>query len=113
MHELALVENIIELVADGARRERMARVTRVLVEIGAGAAVDPDALRFCFPIAAAETTLAGAELVIEQVALRARCDDCRIDYVPETLFAPCPVCDGCGGKVIAGRDMRIVSFQGA
>jgi hydrogenase nickel incorporation protein HypA/HybF len=113
MHELALVENIIELVADGARREGMVRVTRVLVEIGAGAAVDPEALLFCFPIAAAETTLADAELVIDQVALRARCEDCGIDYAPETLFGPCPVCGGFGGKVIAGREMRVVSFQGA
>jgi hydrogenase nickel incorporation protein HypA/HybF len=112
MHELALVESIIELVADGARRERMVRVTRVLVEIGAGASVDPDAMLFCFPIAAADTVAAGAELVINEVALQARCDDCRIDYAPETLFAACPACGGFGGKIIGGREMRVVSFHG-
>ena len=112
MHELALVENIIELVAEGARRDRMSRVTRVIVEIGAGASVDPEALQFCFPIAAADTVAAGAELVINQIALRARCDRCRIDYGPETLFAACPTCGRFGGNIISGREMRVVSFHG-
>jgi hydrogenase nickel incorporation protein HypA/HybF len=113
MHELALSESIIEMVVDRARHERMARVTRVVVEIGTAASVDPDALLFCFPIAAAETLAAGAELVIEPVALRARCDTCRADYAPEILHAPCPGCGGFGGRVIAGREMRVASFHGA
>jgi hydrogenase nickel incorporation protein HypA/HybF len=113
MHELALVESMIELVAHGARRERMVRVTRVLIEIGAGACVDPDALRFCFPIAAADTVAASAELVINQIPLHAKCDHCDIDYTPETLFAPCPSCGRFGGRVTAGREMRVVSFHGA
>jgi Zn finger protein HypA/HybF involved in hydrogenase expression len=40
------------------------RVTRVVVEIGGRAAVVPDALRFCFELACADTPLAGATLEI-------------------------------------------------
>ncbi len=112
MHELALCESMIDLVANAARDEGMTRVTRVVVEIGAAASVDPEALLFCFPIAAQETAVAGAELVIEPVALQARCDSCRIDYAPEALYAPCPGCGGFGGRVTAGREMRVVSFHG-
>ena len=74
--------------------------------------VDPDALAFCFPAAALGTQAAGAELVIQSVALQARCDTCRTDYAPETLHAPCPGCGGFGGRVTAGREMRVVSFHG-
>jgi hydrogenase nickel incorporation protein HypA/HybF len=112
MHELAVSESIIDLVVNAAREARIARVTRVIVEIGAASAVDPDALLFCFPVAAEETVAAGAELVIASIALQARCDSCRVDYAPETLFAPCPGCGGFGGRVIAGRGMRVVSFHG-
>src|SRR5208283_3050630 len=62
MHELALAQSITDLVVDYARRERIARISRVVVEIGIAASVEPDALLFCFPIVADETPAAGAEL---------------------------------------------------
>jgi hydrogenase nickel incorporation protein HypA/HybF len=113
MHELALSESIVDLVVDAARYERIAQVTRVVVELGAAASVDSDALLFCFPIAAAQSLAAGAELVIEKIALQVRCDSCRVDFAPDELFAPCPRCGGFGGEVIAGREMRVTSFCGA
>ena len=112
MHELALAESITELVVDCARRERIARVSRVVVEVGVAAAVDPEALLFCFPITTAETVAAGAELVINRIALRVRCDSCRTEYAPEKLVATCPACGSFAREVLAGREMRVVSFDG-
>jgi hydrogenase nickel incorporation protein HypA/HybF len=112
MHELALTESIIDLVVDCAGREHIARVSRVVVEIGVAASVEPQALLFCFPIAAAETVAAGADLVINRVALRARCEACQGEYAPDTLISPCPTCGSFARKVLAGREMRVVSFSG-
>ena len=112
MHELALSESITDLVVDCARRERIARVSRVVVEVGVAASVDPQALLFCFPITAAETVAAGAQLVINRVALRVRCDSCQTEYGPETRVASCPTCGSFARKILAGREMRVVSFDG-
>ena len=112
MHELSLSESITDLVVDCARREHITRVSRVVIEIGVAASVDPQALLFCFPITAAETVAAGAELVINPIALRARCESCQTEYPPETLVATCPVCGSFASKILAGREMRIVSFDG-
>jgi hydrogenase nickel incorporation protein HypA/HybF len=112
MHELALTESIIDLVVDCAAREHIARVSRVVVEIGVAASVEPQALLFCFPIAAAETVAAGAELVINRVALLARCEACQAEYAPDSLISPCPACGSFARKVLAGREMRVVSFSG-
>jgi hydrogenase nickel incorporation protein HypA/HybF len=112
MHELALSVSITDLVVDCARRERIARVSRVVVEIGVAASVDPQALLFCFPITAAETVAAGAQLVINRVPLRVRCDSCQTEYAPETLVASCPACGSFARKILAGREMRVVSFDG-
>ena len=49
---------------DGDETGSDTRVTRVVVAIGADAAVVPDALRFCFELAAADTSVAGASLEI-------------------------------------------------
>jgi len=112
MHELAISESIVGLVVDCARRERITRVSRVVVEIGVAASVDPEALLFCFPITAAETAAASAELVINRIALRVRCESCQAEYAPEVHLAPCPICGSFARKILAGREMRVVSFDG-
>lgn len=112
MHELSLCESIVSLVTESAGREGLARVTRVTVDIGVAAAIDPDALLFCFPIVAEATPAAEAELVVNRIPLKARCTACGADFAPETLISPCPVCGGHDRSLLAGRDMRVVSFEG-
>ncbi len=112
MHELALSESIVELVTECARRERIARVTLVVVEIGVAASIEPETLLFCFPIAAAETAAAGAELLINRVALRVRCSECGNEYEPPNLITACPACGSFAREVLAGREMGVVSFEG-
>jgi hydrogenase nickel incorporation protein HypA/HybF len=112
MHELALSESIVDLVVNCARQERIARISRVVVEIGVAAAVEPQALEFCFSITAADTAAASAELVINRIGLQASCDDCGSHYAPETLISPCPACGSFARNFLAGREMRVVSFEG-
>jgi hydrogenase nickel incorporation protein HypA/HybF len=112
MHELALSESIVDLVLECARREDMVRVSWVVVEIGVAASVDTQALLFCFPITASETIAAGAELVIKPLGLRAKCDSCGTEHAPESLIASCPNCGSFAREILAGREMRVVSFDG-
>jgi hydrogenase nickel incorporation protein HypA/HybF len=113
MHELSLSESIADLVVQAARREGIGRVSRVVIALGTAAAVEPEALRFCFPITTANTVAAGAELVIDWIALKASCEACQTEFAPETLISPCPVCGSYARKILAGREMRVVSFDGA
>ena len=73
MHELAIAEEVVALVA--ARTEG-ARVTRVVLEIGRLCAVLPDAMRFCFDLATEGTAADGAELEILEIPGRGRCRGC-------------------------------------
>jgi hydrogenase nickel incorporation protein HypA/HybF len=113
MHELSLSQSITELVVETAQREQVARVLRVVIELGEAASVDAEALAFCFPITTAETVAAGAELVINRVPLRARCEACGQVFAPANLIAPCPSCGSYAREVLEGREMRVVSFDGA
>ncbi|PWC90894.1 hydrogenase expression protein HupH [Azospirillum sp. TSH100] len=112
MHELSLCESIVSLVTDCAAREGVTRVTRVTIDIGAASAVDPDALLFCFPLVTEGTPAASAVLCINHIALKAHCIACGTDYAPATLISPCPACGGHDRSLLAGRDMRVVSFEG-
>jgi hydrogenase nickel incorporation protein HypA/HybF len=112
MHELSISGSITDLVLDCAQRENIARVSRVVVEIGVAAAVDSEALMFCFPITTMETLAAGAELVINKISLRARCETCGGVHSPETQVTPCPSCGSYASQILAGREMRVVSIEG-
>jgi hydrogenase nickel incorporation protein HypA/HybF len=112
MHELSISGSITDLVVDCAERENIARVSRVVVEIGTAAAVDPEALMFCFPITTADTVAAGAELVINRVELRTKCGTCGGVHSPATQISPCPTCGSFVSEILAGREMRVVSIEG-
>ena len=64
MHELAIIGNVVDAVT---HRVGDAKVVRVQLEIGKFSGVVPDALRFCFDVSTAGTTLAGAALEIIEV----------------------------------------------
>jgi hydrogenase nickel incorporation protein HypA/HybF len=112
MHELALSESIVDLVVSRARQEHIARVSRVIVEIGIAASVEPQALEFCFSITAEDTVATGAELVIDVIGLQASCEDCGDQYAPATVISPCPSCGSFARKILTGRELRVISFEG-
>jgi hydrogenase nickel incorporation protein HypA/HybF len=111
MHELALSQSIINLVVECARKERVHAVSRVTVEVGAAAGVEPDALRFCFDIVAADTLARGAELAIEMIALQARCRNCACEFEPARLVSSCPRCASYAPLLLRGREFRVKSFE--
>jgi hydrogenase nickel incorporation protein HypA/HybF len=61
MHELALMESLVETVVENVGN---AKVASVRLEVGRLAAVVPDSLRFCFDVCARGTSLEGAVLEI-------------------------------------------------
>ena len=64
MHELAIVEGVIDTVTE---RLPDAQITCVRLEIGALSGVVADALRFSFELATEGTNLQGADLEIDEV----------------------------------------------
>ena len=68
MHELALAESVVDAVIE---RTGDRHVSVVRLRVGRLAGVVPDALSFCFDLAAAGTPLAGASLEIVEQAGRA------------------------------------------
>lgn len=107
MHEMALVQDMLDAIADATGG---ARVTRIVLEIGKLSAVLPDAVRFAFDVAAADTVAAGARLEIVETAGRARCRVCAAEVVLERPFGQC----GCGAtdlEWLAGGELRLRAVE--
>jgi len=65
VHELAIAESLVDRVVE---RTVGRRVVAVTVRIGDAAGVVADALAFSFDVVTVDTPIAGARLVVEEVA---------------------------------------------
>ncbi len=107
MHELSLAEGVLELVEATARREGAGRVHGVVLEIGRLAAVDPEALKFCFASVVRGTMVDGALLEIVDLPGAAWCSQCRASVPVNERFDVCPMCGHAPLQATAGLEMRV------
>jgi hydrogenase nickel incorporation protein HypA/HybF len=107
MHELAIVEGVVEQVT---ARLPETRIRSVRLEIGALCGVVPDSLRFCFDLATEGTTMEGASLEITETPGRCRCWACGEEFSPDGLILLCP-CGRADVEVLAGQELTIASVQ--
>lgn len=108
MHELSLVQGVIEICEQHAGGRRVLEVT---LEIGTLSGVVPEALEFCFDAATRGTQLEGAELVIERVAASGLCNSCGQVSPMATYFDPCPVCGALAIELRSGDEMRVKDLE--
>jgi hydrogenase nickel incorporation protein HypA/HybF len=105
VHELSIVEAVIEQITD---RLGDTRIAVVRLEIGELSGVVPDAIRFCFDLAAEGTAVAGAELEIDEVAGACRCRSCGHEFRPADKLLLCD-CGSSDVQIMAGEELRIAS----
>lgn len=107
MHELAVMESVVETI-----RERLGdqRVALVRLEIGELAGVELEALRFCFDVCTQGTPLAGAELDIVRIPGAARCRSCGGEHAAPSLASPCP-CGSFDRELVSGDELRLKEVE--
>ncbi|MDH6128306.1 hydrogenase maturation nickel metallochaperone HypA [Kitasatospora sp. GP82] len=109
MHEMSIALAVVEQVARAARSHGAEAVESVRLQVGELAGVVPESLEFCFELACADTVVAGARLLTEPVAARARCGGCGTEWpvgMPPDLC--CPRCAGAETELLAGRELQIL-----
>ena len=103
MHELALTQDLVDLIAEHCAGRT---VTRVVLEVGKLAAVVPDAFRFCFELCAEGTPAEGAELEIVELPGRALCRDCGQECELNSVFERCP-CGSLSLELLSGEQLNL------
>jgi hydrogenase nickel incorporation protein HypA/HybF len=105
VHELSIAEAVIEQITD---RLGGVRISLVRLEIGELSGVVPDAIRFCFDLAAEGTPVAGATLEILEVPGECRCRQCGASFRPADGLRLC-ACGSADVTVVAGEELKIAS----
>ena len=111
MHEMSICQSLVGLIADEASRSQFTRVTRVRLEIGRFAGVEPRALLFGFDVTARGTIAEGASLDIIDLPGRAWCFDCNESIEIDHQAAFCPRCEGARLRVTGGEELRIKDLE--
>ena len=111
MHELGLMQNIVETVEDYSRKNNAEKVLTVILEIGKLSGVVPTALEFCFDVCVKGTLLQGAKLEIKQVNSLGLCKVCRKEFdLLENEFS-CPICKEKDWEILSGKEIIIKGLE--
>lgn len=107
MHEYSLARALLHQVEEIVHREDAARARGVCVTIGEFSGVDPDLLQLAFEDVSQASLAANTTLLIEKVALEARCDTCSNEFLVERFRFVCPKCGGGSVQVVRGEELML------
>lgn len=112
MHEVSIIQNVINIVCEKAFENSLVKINKVSLKIGEFSGVYEDSLRFAFEAASKETIAEGAELVIERVAAAAKCGLCNISFKIDHFNKLCPECKSFCENIISGYELYIDTIEG-
>jgi len=111
MHEMGIANSILDAVRTEMARYPGSYPCKVGMRIGEIAAIDEDALRFCFDAMIADSDLASLELEIEFCPRRHRCLACGTDFVVRDYVTRCPQCASLQTECIAGDELEFAYLE--
>ncbi|MGD9819558.1 MAG: hydrogenase maturation nickel metallochaperone HypA [Desulfomonilaceae bacterium] len=112
MHELAIVESIMETLLEQLEINNCSRILTVKLEFGAMTAVMPAAIDFAFEALSKGGPAEGAKIETTIIPIKAVCMDCGAESTLDDYVPFCPKCSDGVLQIIQGRDeMRIASIE--
>ena len=111
MHEMGIANSVLEAVRTEMGLHPGTYPCRVGVRIGEMAAIDQDALRFCFEAIIQETDLASLELGIEVCPRRHHCEICGQEFIVRDYDSRCPQCATFKTTCISGDELELAYLE--
>lgn len=111
MHELSIALSILEIAEEEAARQG-GKVIAIHLRLGPLCGVVVEALRSAYELAREPTSLATAELLIEEVPLVTYCTACASERAPSSPSdLHCPTCGAPTPTVVRGRELEVAAIE--
>ena len=108
MHEMSYIAKMVSMAIDVAKENNAKKVTRIEVSIGKTSGVMPYYMYKYYPEVVKDTILENAELVCEEVPVKALCEECGSEYYPNrSNNYLCPDCGGRKAHIIDGKGVTL------
>lgn len=111
MHELAICQSLMDQVEKIAVERDAKSVTSIVIGMGPLSGVESQLLKSAYPIASVGTVAEHAELIIEILPIRVKCNHCgcESDALPNKL-----ICNNCGDwktTLVSGDELLLMSLE--
>lgn len=128
MHELEMIDKLINVVVKEANKHNFTKVNEVQLKVGRMNGLEKHHFETAFT-ARPEDALKGTKLNIDEISVKLKCETCGEIYVDtrfrdahfahSTSHAPDmyipPTCPGCGANkitIIEGKELTLASIDG-
>ncbi|WP_348518149.1 hydrogenase maturation nickel metallochaperone HypA [Campylobacter sp. CCS1377] len=109
MHELSIVESLIELCEENALNNNAKSVQEIYVKIGRLSGIEVVLFKRCFETFRENSALCkNAKLFIELAPLEILCLKCDVLSILEENVFKCPKCQSVEYKITQGQDLHLM-----
>ena len=105
MHEMSIIEALLEQVRQETRPGLCVRTVRM--RVGKLRQAVPEMLTFCYGAAVND----GSRLEIEEVPAEARCRQCSLTFAVDDNWFECPRCQSPGADLLKGDELQLLSLE--
>ncbi len=111
MHEMSLIENILEIAQTQTIQQGAEKIHRIRLRVGQLSGVVPEALIFAFDVLTQGTLAAGSKLEIESIPVACHCPHCDLEFQPTDWIYECPQCQTISTEIQQGRELELVALE--
>lgn len=111
MHEMGIANSVLHAVRSEMQHHPGAYPSKVCIRVGQMAALDEDALRFCFEAITRDTDFESLELEVEVCPLRYCCRQCGHEFAVQDYLFRCPNCSSFKTECIGGDELELAYME--
>ncbi|WP_024786775.1 MULTISPECIES: hydrogenase/urease nickel incorporation protein HypA [unclassified Lebetimonas] len=111
MHEYSIVDSLLQLADEHARKNNAKKVTKLEIKIGILSGVEPDLLQTAFETFKEGTICEEAEFIMKIQPVVVRCKNCGYKTELKKDEYRCPKCNSGNLEIIDGEDMYLMSLE--
>ena len=113
MHEVSIALGMVEELKRIARENNSKKITLIKLKIGKMSGIVTDSLKFAFDAIKTEhPLLLSAEIIINEVPLVYKCNDCNKAFETDDIYFPfCSECKSYNLELISGEEQHIENVE--
>ena len=111
MHELAITQDMFDLIMEQATKAKAKKIMKINLVIGEMTGVVDDCMQFYFNFISKDTIAEGAALSFKMVPPKAKCRNCNKSFKLKEFDWVCPYCQSNAMEIIAGKELFVESIE--
>lgn len=111
MHELSIVANLFQTLQEQAKAKKAKKIVLVKLQVGNLSGVVPEFLETAFESYKKGTVASEAELEIEKVPFKIKCQNCHAEMIKHDFVLLCSQCGSRNLKTLSGTELLLEKIE--